>query len=276
MIKLNEFRENIYQNFGLRECPYYGEDGVILKIFEEVGISKDPFCVEFGESRVLGTTTRSFRIKYKSKSLYFTGDYSLKSAFLNIIDVFKVVWIKRDLGFLVFLMNLPFKEIVRVDNLLEIYQRHCVPSKPEIITIDIDSYDYYLIKKTLEADYKPKLFIAEYNPSFGAKGKFTYPFDRKIQPINKRDYGASYEILDELFSQHEYKLCFVSGFCNLFYIRGDYEGLFQEAKIEDEITDTNEKVNAYIKKYCQEGFIPSWIESPYLKDEDLSELDILK
>ena len=62
MIELKEYRENIYQNYGLRECPHYGEDGVILKIFEEIGVSENPYCIEFGELRVLGTTTRSYRI----------------------------------------------------------------------------------------------------------------------------------------------------------------------------------------------------------------------
>ena len=65
MLDLSNYRENIYQNYGYRECPYYGEDGVILKIFEEIGVSDNPCCVEFGELRVLGTTTRSYRIFHK-------------------------------------------------------------------------------------------------------------------------------------------------------------------------------------------------------------------
>ena len=69
MINLNNYRKNIFQNYGVKECPYYSEDGVILKIFEEVNISKKPVVVEFGEHRVLGTTTRAFRIKYFSKSI---------------------------------------------------------------------------------------------------------------------------------------------------------------------------------------------------------------
>ena len=79
MINLNEFRKNIYQNEGLKECPHYGEDGVILKIFESIRPSRNPLIIEFGETRSLGTTTRAFRIKYASKAIYFTGDLSFKS-----------------------------------------------------------------------------------------------------------------------------------------------------------------------------------------------------
>ena len=66
MIDLSNYRKNIYQNYGFRECPHYSEDGVILKIFDEIGVSNYPQCVEFGELRVLGTTTRAFRIFYKA------------------------------------------------------------------------------------------------------------------------------------------------------------------------------------------------------------------
>ena len=69
MIDLSNYKKNIYQNYGFRECPFYGEDGVIEKIFSQIGVSELPTCVEFGELRVLGTTTRSFRIRYKSKSV---------------------------------------------------------------------------------------------------------------------------------------------------------------------------------------------------------------
>ena len=37
MIDLNLYRKNLYTNSGVRPCPGYGEDGVILKIFEVIG-----------------------------------------------------------------------------------------------------------------------------------------------------------------------------------------------------------------------------------------------
>ena len=98
MINLNDFRENIYQNEGLRECPHYGEDGVILKIFEIIKPNKKPLIIEFGETRSLGTTTRSFRIKYKSRSIYFTGDLTFKSTLLTfILNVSVFIHIFNDL-----------------------------------------------------------------------------------------------------------------------------------------------------------------------------------
>ena len=95
MIDLSSYRENIYQNYGLRECPHYGEDGVILKIFEEIEVSNSPQCVEFGELRVLGTTTRPFRIAHKAKAIYFSGTYDFRSFYLNVIDIFRIIFITK-------------------------------------------------------------------------------------------------------------------------------------------------------------------------------------
>jgi hypothetical protein len=36
LIDLNKSRKNIYQNHGWREAPHYSEDGVILKIFQNI------------------------------------------------------------------------------------------------------------------------------------------------------------------------------------------------------------------------------------------------
>ena len=39
--------------------------------------------------------------------------------------------------------------------------------------------------------------------------------------------------------------------------------------INEEFTDTDEKISQYLEEYCQEGFIPSWMNAPKLSDEDL-------
>ncbi|MDB9723031.1 hypothetical protein OAA83_03780 [Candidatus Marinimicrobia bacterium] len=274
MIELNKYRKNIFYNYGYNQCPYYGEDGVILKIFETIKTSKSPLCVEFGESRVLGTTTRSFRINYRSKSIYFTGDYGIKSFLLNLIDVIKIIFITKNIKYFKFFKNFPFKYFITLDNVSSLFKKKIENNEIDILTIDIDSYDYYLAKQILNDNYKPRLLILEYNPSFGLEKSLSYPITGLINK-NKRLYGASFKALKKLAEEFGYKLCFVSGFCNLFFIREDYSSLFIEPDIKDEITDTNDKVIDYINKYCQEGFIPSWLNQPELTKSDFLLLDQL-
>ena len=123
MIDLNNFRKNIYQNEGVRECPHYSEDGVILKIFETIGINKDPLAIEFGETRSLGTTTRAFRIRYKARCIYFTGNLNFKSTILNVLDILKISLNKSDFEYLKFLFNMPFKFFVTPDNIISLFKK---------------------------------------------------------------------------------------------------------------------------------------------------------
>ena len=276
MIKLLEYRRNDYQNYGYRECPYYGEDGVILKIFEEIGVSSDPTCVEFGELRVLGTTTRAYRIFYKARSLYFSFSYDFRSFYLNIIDVFKVIFITGSLKYLKFLLNFPFKEYVTTSNIENIFQKNNIKKDDlDLLTVDLDSSDYYIVKKLLDLDYRPKLFIVEYNPSFGLTRKCTVPEGEDLISSSPRLYGASFQAMDSLMTNNNYSLCHVTGFCNLHYIRSEYADKFEKPNIEVEFTDTEEKISKYLNDYCQEGFIPSWMNVRELSDKDFLKLNHL-
>ena len=84
MIDLNLFRKNIYTNSGVKPCPGYGEDGVLNKIFEVIGISANPACIEFGELRVLGSTTRSYRIQNYATATYLQVKYPQVLAAQNL------------------------------------------------------------------------------------------------------------------------------------------------------------------------------------------------
>lgn len=269
MLNLKEFQQNIYHNAGLNECPHYGEDGVILKIFEKIKPSKKPLIIEFGETRSLGTTTRSFRIKYKSRAIYFTGDLSIKSTLLNILDVLKITVRNFNFQYLKFLFNLPFKYFVTPNNIIELFEKNKVDNI-DILTIDIDSYDYFIAKKILENSYMPKLLILEYNYSLGYKNSITFPFPvPECMSTNKRAFGASYNALFNLASSFNYKLIHISGFCNLFFIRNDYKDYFLSPDLNTDLIKNNDDIIKFLKNHCQKGFIPSWFNEQELKDSDL-------
>lgn len=274
-INLNNYRENIYHKAGLNECPHYSEDGVILKIFDEIAINNNPLIIEFGEHRALGTTTRAFRIKYNSKAIYFSGNLGFKSYILNVIDIFKISF-KKSFIYLKFLFDLPFKYYVTPENIIELFKRKKV-KEIDILTIDIDSFDYYIAKKILEENYKPKLLILEYNPSLGYEEKITFPvtFSEKSKPNNKRVYGCSFKAFETLAGKYKYSLIHISGFCNLFYIQNKFAHIFKRPNLKNELIKSNKDVLLFINKFCQKGFVPSWFNSPELNSEELKFFDKL-
>lgn len=274
MINLNDFRKNIYYDYGVKQCPHYGEDGVILKIFDCIGASKNPVVVEFGEHRSLGTTTRSFRLKYFARSIYFAGDLGWYSYYLNVLDVLKVSF-RHSLKYLGFLFNLPFQFFATTENILTLFQKRKV-KEIDVLTIDIDSIDYYIAKTILEGGYHPKLLILEYNYSLGYDKKLTYPLERKENfPKNLRAFGASYLALDDLASQHGYQLIHVSGFCNLFYVKKEQAKQFTKPQKNDFIYN-NDDVVAFLSSHCKEGFIPSWFNEKELTEKELEYFDLIE
>lgn len=269
MINLNNYRKNIYHNEGFNECPHYSEDGIILKIFEEIGVNKLPTVIEFGEHRTLGTTTRAFRIKYLSKAIYFAGNLGLYSKTFNVIDIIKIVLNYKNPKYLKFLFNQPFKYFVTPENFIDLLDKSKV-SNIDICCIDIDSYDFFIAKKILNSPKNVNLYIVEYNPNLPLDKSLTLPHPpEKLKKQNKRIYGASFKAMNDLFTKHNYKLIHISGYCNLFYIKNEYGKNFETPNYLNEIPQTDQEVNLFTQKYGMKNFVPSWTGEKYLTENDL-------
>lgn len=272
---LNNFRKNIYTNSGVKPCPGYGEDGVLIEIFKQIGVSQKPICVEFGELRVLGTTTRSFRIKHRANALYFSGSMDFRSRYLNFLDICKITFSSKNVKFLKFLGNQPKKLFVCTKNISEIIRKFSKSNEIDLFVIDIDSFDFEIVHELLASRIRPRVLIVEYNPSI-PKNESLYwtSSNKKTDSTNLRLYGASYEAWEKLMQKYGYSLVHISGFCNLHYIRGDLEHNFVKPNIEKEKTDTNEKVLLFAEKNCLPGFRPSWLNYPALTPTEIALLSI--
>jgi len=266
MIDLNIHRKNIYFDAGVRQAPCYGEDGVILELFSEIGVSDSPFCIEFGELRSLGTTTRAFRVEYTAKAIYFSGTLDMRSKVLNILDILKVSFTKKNFKFLKFFRDMPFQAWITPNSSIKLLS-DCISSSVDLIVVDIDSFDYEVVREILEGGIRPTVFVVEYNPSLGLDEALYLSWENsKKKYLNKRVYGASYRAWLALFTSLDYQLVHISGFCNLFFVKKEYASNFQIPDISKEITDNNQKVWNFINAWCLPGFVPTWLDSPYLDE----------
>jgi len=274
-IDLKEYRSNLYQYEGIRPCPCYSEDGVILKIFNDIGVSHKPLCVEFGETRVLGTTTRSFRMKYISKAVYFTGNITLYSHVLNILDVFKATIKKLNLRYLSFLFSMPYELYVNSTNIVSELKKKFTGSV-DVLTADIDSYDYYVVEEILKSEIRPRLLIVEYNPNLPTESALSWPRDKERESNeNPKLYGASYAAWMILSKKFKYELVHITGMCNLFFIPTELNPGYKMPDHNQDITSTKASVLEFCEKYCLPGFIPSWIDAVDLNESDLQKLDTI-
>ena len=80
---------------------------------------------------------------------------------------------------------------------------------PDVFSLDIDGFDYYVADALLHIGFRPKIFVVEYNSAFGPERSVTVPYK---EPFNRHRehpsgfyFGASITALRHLFDRHQYR-----------------------------------------------------------------------
>lgn len=187
----NKYKKNVYsQN---------GEDGIIEEILLRLGI-KDGYVCEFGA---------------------FDGIY-LSNTFNLIEKGFKGVFIESDLERFKVLLKTAQKypNITPINALVDfndtpnsldnILKKTNIPVDFDILSIDIDSYDYHVWKNL--KFYRPKIVIIEINSEIDHE-------DREHIHIDGKFIGTSFRPMLELGIQKGYKFLLHTG--NMIFARDD-------------------------------------------------------
>lgn len=108
---------------------------------------------------------------------------------------------------------------------------------PDVISLDLDGNDIYLIEELLESNLRPRLFIAEYNAKFPPPIRFQISYDAAHKWAGDDYFGASLTTLNNLFSNFGYRLvcCNSQTGSNAFFLDAKYSELFKD--IPTELTD---------------------------------------
>tara|TARA_R110002074_G_scaffold205111_3_gene373458 strand:+ start:800 stop:1486 length:687 start_codon:yes stop_codon:yes gene_type:complete len=130
-MNLNNFEKKVYSQFN--------EDGIIEQIFNLIGVT-NKICVEFGVQTGSECCTRYLREAHNFDCRLFDNNYEN----LNI--------------------NLK-KETLTVDNVWDVFSKNDIPEDFDLLVVDIDSYDFYVLHKILQK-YNPRVLLLETNPTF--------------------------------------------------------------------------------------------------------------
>jgi hypothetical protein len=80
---------------------------------------------------------------------------------------------------------------------------------PDVFSLDIDGNDYYIAKALLEAGFRPKIFVVEYNAVFGPERSVTIRYDGEFVYTSAHPshlyYGVSIAGWRTFFAQHGYR-----------------------------------------------------------------------
>jgi len=179
---INLFEQRIYsQN---------GEDGIIKSIFNKIGTT-NKFCVEFGIHFVEGNTLYLKEKGWKCLWMDAEGDGEK---------------IK--------------KEFITAKNINELFHKYNVPKEFDLLSIDIDSNDYWVWKAI--QDHSPRAIVIEYNGIIPPTESKTVKYD-PYPILDGTDYfGASLLALTKLGKSKGYTLiaCDKQG-VNAFFVRDD-------------------------------------------------------
>lgn len=102
---------------------------------------------------------------------------------------------------------------VRVDNCTDLPFKH-----PDIISIDIDGNDYWIIREQIPF-YRPSIICAEFNPAYTDSRTIKYNPDHVWDGTDY--YGFSFEAGKKLAATHGYKVIFQIANMNMIMVRED-------------------------------------------------------
>jgi hypothetical protein len=208
-----------------------GEDGIIDYLVHKLKVDKKNF-VEIGVGNYRESNTRFLYNRYHPKGLIIDYIDDMKKKVTKHVNFWK-----GDLRIC--------NQKIDADNILDILNKNC-DYEIDFFSIDIDSIDYWIIKK-LKNDIS-KIFVAEYNPVFGAELEVTVPnisgFERSKYHYSYLCYGMSLKALINLMDQKGYYFIGTNlQKINAFFILKEFkkEVFFKNIKIKslDNYTNSN-------------------------------------
>ena len=203
---------NPLNHFGHKCFSQDDEDGITLEIIKRLNISKGTYA-EFGVADGLENNTLILA-SLGWKGFWVSGG-NLAFNYSNAKN-FKYIqaWITKDNISDLTQTGLNFLNIGQVD----------------VASLDLDGNDYYFIESLLENNFKPKLFIVEYNSKFPPGIHFKIKYNERHIWKGDDYLGASITSFVELFSRFNYSLicCNSHTGVNAFFIQNEFLYLFKD------------------------------------------------
>jgi hypothetical protein len=217
---LQKSHKNPLNAYGQKCFSQTDEDGITIEILKRINSINKGVFAEFGVGR--GTENNTLILKAQGWNGFWVGNEKLAISY------------KESEGFYY------IKDYITLDNIIALVQKGLKSinkDKVDVASFDLDGNDYYLIETLLKNNFKPKLFIVEYNAKFPPPIKWIMEYN-KSHIWEKDDYfGASLSSFNDLFERNEYKLicCNSHTGANAFFIKKEFLYLFNDVpkNIED-------------------------------------------
>lgn len=192
------------------------EDGIISAILERLKIDRGVF-VEYGCGDGLENNTIQLLMRGWSGVWIEASNLSVRIPASSRKLRFEKEWVTRD-------------------NCVEVMQRglrSIDTDKANLVSVDLDGNDLFIVEAILKRGFEPELFIVEYNGKFPPPIRFTIEYDPNFVWSGTDYFGASLQSFIDLFDSFGFRLicCNVTG-ANAFFVPKRHAHLFADVPEE--------------------------------------------
>ncbi len=156
-----------------------GEDGILEHIFKRLGTT-NKYYVEFG---VQGG--KDLRTNLGWSGLTMDGSYEDLSHNFH-------------------------KEFITPNNIVGLFEKYNVPKSFDLLSIDIDSTDLWVMRNILKTGYKPRVLLSEFNRNWDINEFWTFPNDPSEKWSGTGYFGSSLAALNMVAEEFGYKLLYTN------------------------------------------------------------------
>jgi hypothetical protein len=205
---------NPMNRYGKKCFSQTDEDGITLEILRRINNTQNGVYAEFGVGD--GTENNTLILAALGWKGFWVGGEDLK---------FNVDGRNKNFAY--------FKEWITLENIIGLAKTGLTTINAQaidVISIDLDGNDIYLVEALLKENFRPRLFIVEYNAKFPPPVEFKIAYDPRHAWQGDDYFGASLASFNKLFAQFKYRLicCNSHTGSNAFFIDEAYSEFFSD------------------------------------------------
>ena len=191
--------------YGIKDIPLnkmyaqFGEEAIFDYIFNNIG-KNNKFIVDFGAGTLnSGLSNSRYLIESGWNGLLMDGNPEEEN------DIIK-------------------KEFITAENIVSLLSKYNVPEGFDLLSIDIDGNDFWVLKEILKSKYSPRVIINEFNGCLQEHLLQVMKYNPNHSWDNNDYYGASFQAFKTLLNQAGYTLVHQVATTNIIFIKSDIVG----------------------------------------------------
>lgn len=174
----------------------FGEETIFNWIFQHIG-TKEKFLVDFGAGTLnSGLSNSRYLIEQGWKGLLMDGNPA------EVNDIIK-------------------QEFVTAENIVSLFDKYNVPKEFDLLSIDIDGNDFWVLQSILKSEYSPRVIINEFNGCLAESVASVMKYNPSHSWGENDYYGASFKAFKMLLNQAGYTLVHQIATTNMIFVRED-------------------------------------------------------